>query len=205
MINKDIINRTVRSFVDGELSLGLTPLKYHVPASPEAEGDRTETRKPTFWAAQSIHPLALVSMLIKTRPSTESGLASWWERGGAVRGRWTAAGCHILTISYGRSSDKRRHSLRTWRGCTLRLPHPLRLQYGSWQRNRTRVCWMCTLVTSLKRAAEMRLKHHLLTSNNYCSLTWKTAGRQESSLLRCPWRDTGNCSRKHKGSVSSRG
>lgn len=103
MINKVIIDRTVGSFhihhknwVDGELPLGLTPLKYHVSASktsPEAEEKTeriTEKRKRTFWAAQSIHPLALVSMLIKTRPSTESGLASWRERGGAVRGTWTA-------------------------------------------------------------------------------------------------------------------
>lgn len=39
------------------------------------EGMRKTGR--TFWAAQSIHPLALVSMLIRTRPSTESGFASW--------------------------------------------------------------------------------------------------------------------------------
>lgn len=31
----------------------------------------------TFWAAQSIHPRAWMSMLIRTRPSTESALASW--------------------------------------------------------------------------------------------------------------------------------
>ena len=29
--------------------------------------------------------------------------------------------------------------------------------------------------------------------NKNCLLTWKTAGRRGSSLLRCPWRDTGTC------------
>lgn len=29
--------------------------------------------------------------------------------------------------------------------------------------------------------------------NKYCLLTWKTAGQPGSSLLQCPWRDTGSC------------
>lgn len=55
-----------------------------------------------------------------------------------------------------RALNRRWHSPRTWRGCTLPLPRPLRLQYGSWQRDKIR-----QLLTQTHRTLKTNVDFHL--------------------------------------------